>query len=70
MPLDRYPIKGVIWYQGESNAHNYEAHEKLFRLLVGSWRENWNDPDLPFTMYSCLLSTGRHGLGFAIANEG
>ena len=48
VPLDRYPIKGVIWYQGESNAHNYEAHEKLFRLLVGSWRENWNDPDLPF----------------------
>lgn len=48
VPLDRYPIKGVIWYQGESNAHNYEVHEKLFRLLVGSWRENWNDPDLPF----------------------
>lgn len=48
LPLQRYPIKGVIWYQGESNAHNREAHEKLFELLVGSWRKNWNNEQLPF----------------------
>ena len=48
MPLDHFPIKGVIWYQGESNAHNIEAHEKLFKLLVDSWRQNWNDPQMPF----------------------
>lgn len=47
-PLDRFPIKGVIWYQGESNAHNVEAHEMLFRLLTESWRSNWNNPDMPF----------------------
>lgn len=47
-PLEQFPIKGIIWYQGESNAHNREAHEKLFRLLVESWRKNWGDPDLPF----------------------
>lgn len=47
-PLEQYPIKGVIWYQGESNAHNREAHEKLFKLLVESWRKNWDNPDLPF----------------------
>lgn len=47
-PLERFPIKGVIWYQGESNAHNREAHEKLFKLLVESWRKNWNDADMPF----------------------
>lgn len=46
--LEQFPIKGVIWYQGESNAHNREAHEKLFKLLVESWRKNWNDADLPF----------------------
>ena len=40
-PLAQYPVKGVIWYQGESNAHNYEAHEKLFKLLISSWRKNW-----------------------------
>lgn len=48
LPLQRYPIKGVIWYQGESNVHNREAHEKLFELLVDSWRKNWNNEQLPF----------------------
>ena len=47
-PLEQFPIKGVIWYQGESNAHNREAHEKLFKLLVNSWRTNWNDRNMPF----------------------
>lgn len=47
-PLEQFPIKGVIWYQGESNAHNREAHEKLFKLLVESWRKNWNNESLPF----------------------
>ena len=48
LPLRQYPIKGVIWYQGESNAHNMEAHEQLFRLLVSSWRANWKNLQLPF----------------------
>lgn len=46
-PLEKYPLKGVIWYQGESNAHNMEAHEKLFPLLVDSWRQYWGS-ELPF----------------------
>lgn len=48
LPLQRYPIKGVIWYQGESNAHNKDAHAKLFSLLVDGWRQNWKNPDMPF----------------------
>ena len=47
-PLEQFPVKGFIWYQGESNAHNRETHEKLFRLLVESWRKNWGDAELPF----------------------
>lgn len=57
-PLAQYPVKGVIWYQGESNAHNYEAHEKLFKLLVGSWRKNWDNESLPF-YYVQLSSMAR-----------
>lgn len=48
LPLQKYPIKGVIWYQGESNAHNMEAHSELFKLLVGSWRSNWSNHTMPF----------------------
>ena len=47
-PLEQFPLRGVIWYQGESNAHNVEAHEKLFHLLIESWRKNWADDKLPF----------------------
>ena len=40
-PLERHAMKGVIWYQGESNAHNIEVHEQLFHLLLKSWRNYW-----------------------------
>ncbi len=46
--LTNFPIAGVIWYQGESNAHNVELHEITFTTLVESWRKNWNNPELPF----------------------
>ena len=48
LPLQEYPIQGVIWYQGESNAHNKDAHEKLFPMLVNSWRNYWKNPEMPF----------------------
>ena len=54
-PLEQFPIKGVIWYQGESNAHNIEVHARLFTLLEQSWRNEWNDPALPF--YTVQLSS-------------
>lgn len=38
LPMDHYPISGIIWYQGESNAHNIEVFEELFPLFVDSWR--------------------------------
>lgn len=42
------PIAGVIWYQGESNAHNVELHEITFPTLVESWRKAFNNSELPF----------------------
>ena len=48
LPLDHYNIKGVAWYQGESNAHNIELHERLFRLLRDSWREYFGQRNLSF----------------------
>ena len=48
MPIAGYPIKGAIWYQGESNAHNVELHEVIFPTLVESWRKTWENPEMPF----------------------
>lgn len=47
-PIACYPIQGAIWYQGESNAHNVELHEKIFPTLVDCWRRTWNNPEMPF----------------------
>lgn len=40
-PFVHFPIAGVLWYQGESNAHNIELHETVFPELVKSWRKQW-----------------------------
>jgi sialate O-acetylesterase len=48
IPLKNYGIKGVIWYQGESNADRPELHSKLFKLLVKDWRYHFKNPELPF----------------------
>ena len=58
LPLEHYAIKGVIWYQGESNAHNKDAHERLFKLLVNGWRQYWDQPEMPF-YYTQLSSHKR-----------
>ena len=47
-PLTSYPLRGFIWYQGESNAHNVELFATEFPTLVNSWRRAWNDETLPF----------------------
>jgi sialate O-acetylesterase len=41
--LAGYPIKGVLWYQGESNTTDPEEYRSLFPLLISSWRREWND---------------------------
>ncbi|MDE1178219.1 MAG: sialate O-acetylesterase [Edaphobacter sp.] len=46
-PILHLPIKGVIWYQGESNTQNLELYEHLFPTLVSDWRKRWGR-DLPF----------------------
>ena len=47
-PLVPYPIRGVIWYQGESNAYRADVYEKLLTGMIGSWRKAWGLGDFPF----------------------
>ncbi|MNJ95483.1 Glycosyl hydrolases family 2, sugar binding domain [compost metagenome] len=47
-PLSNYSIKGVTWYQGESNAPKPEQYQALLTSLINSWRKDWQQPNLPF----------------------
>ncbi len=49
-PLTPFPIRGVIWYQGESNSALARAplYNRLFRTLIEDWRRQWGLGDLPF----------------------
>ncbi len=56
-PLLPLAVRGVLWYQGESNSLSLarvRQHEAIFPLLVTDWRERWGRPDLPFLC--CQLS--------------
>jgi len=47
-PLIPYTIKGVIWYQGESNRMEPENYKKHFPAMVKDWRTRWGIGDFPF----------------------
>jgi len=47
-PLIPFAIRGVIWYQGESNADRADQYRVLFPTLIWDWRSAWGKHDLPF----------------------
>ena len=46
-PLIPYKIKGVLWYQGESNVPNFQDYKTLFSGMILDWRQNWGT-NFPF----------------------
>lgn len=47
-PTLGYGMKGVIWYQGESNAGRAYEHAELFPYLIEQWRKEWGQGDFSF----------------------
>ena len=43
-----FPIKGAIWYQGESNVPRAYQYRKLFPAMIADWRRRWGQGDFPF----------------------
>ncbi len=49
-PLTALPLRGVIWYQGESNtgAERAQVYARLFPAMIADWRAHWAEGNLPF----------------------
>ena len=61
-PLHRLHIKGILHYQGESNAQEQERvdeYAKLSALMIKDYRKKWHNPKLPiyFVQLSSIDST-------------
>ena len=83
LPLKDCPVTGVLWYQGESNAENIPAHERLFPLVVDSFRglfgqvpfyyaqlSEMNRPTWPaFRASQEKLRSSRPGMGMVVTKD-
>ena len=49
-PMEKYAIRGIVWYQGESNASRGSAalYNRLLPALITDWRTRWRQGNLPF----------------------
>ncbi len=76
-PIVGLTIKGIIWYQGESNYDRPESYVALFKTMVDSWRKNWGQKDtIPFYYcqiapydYSLITSKGKEVINSAYLRE-
>ncbi|MFK7697299.1 sialate O-acetylesterase [Paenibacillus sp. HJGM_3] len=45
-----FAVRGVLWYQGESNVGAPHLYADLLSAMIGNWRRDWETPDLPFLL--------------------
>jgi sialate O-acetylesterase len=57
-PLATYAMRGVLWYQGESNSPTATIYRDLMETLIRDWRKQWNQGDFPF-IYVQLANIGK-----------
>jgi len=70
-PVTPYTIKGVIWYQGESNSKLAFApmYAKLFPALIADWRAQWREGNFPFLFVQISSFTSDPTEAWAIIRE-
>jgi sialate O-acetylesterase len=65
-PLIPYAIRGVIWYQGESNVGRAEQYRTLFPAMIKDWRDQWKQGNFPF-LFVQIAPWARYGPEFGWA---
>ena len=46
-PLTAFPVRGVVWYQGES-ATQRRDYDEMLCAMMDKWRKDWKEGDMPF----------------------
>ncbi|HLV08710.1 MAG TPA: sialate O-acetylesterase, partial [Halanaerobiales bacterium] len=64
-PLLNYRIRGVIWYQGESNDSDPLEYEEMFIGMINDWREKWGQKAIPFL----YVQLPNHGIPAAFSPD-
>jgi len=59
-PITGFTIKGIIWYQGESNVGKHKYYNELFETLISEWRHRWNQGNFPFLFVQLANYLERH----------
>lgn len=54
-PIAGLTIKGVIWYQGETNYDRADSYAAMFSTMVAGWRKNWAQTDT-ISFYYCQIA--------------
>jgi sialate O-acetylesterase len=64
-PFTPLPIRGVIWYQGESNSPHADLYDKIFPAMIQDWRAHWHQGNFPFlfAQISAFASTPKENWG-------
>lgn len=70
-PLKGLAIKGVIWYQGESNSEQPALYPRLFKAWANQWRAFFNNPELPiyYVQIAPFQSLGKDGINLPVFRE-
>ncbi len=69
-PLAGVAIKGVIWYQGESNRNRYETYAAMFKSMTDGWRKAWNqETTIPFYFSQIAPFGYKDGANSALVRE-
>lgn len=65
-PMVGYSMRGVIWYQGESNKWEPEGYQRLLPAMIKGWRAKWEQGDFPFY----YAQVAPHGKNDVLPNGG